>query len=109
MKKQDKNIGLIGAGAWGKNHLRNLYNLGVLHCVLETSDKIIEQRIKELGNHNLNYRVSKEYILDEQNVRSAREALLRRILAVENIAATGQAALNPEALMYNVNQFGGGE
>lgn len=45
--KEDKNIGLIGAGAWGKNHLRNLYNIGVLHSVLETSDKIIEQRVKE--------------------------------------------------------------
>ncbi len=47
MSKKEKNIGLIGAGAWGKNHLRNLYNLGVLNCVLETSDKIIAQRIKE--------------------------------------------------------------
>lgn len=45
--KRDKNIGLIGAGAWGKNHLRNLYNIGVLHSVLETSDKIIAQRVKE--------------------------------------------------------------
>ena len=47
MNKQEKNIGLIGAGAWGKNHLRNLYNLGILHCVLETSDKIVEQRVKD--------------------------------------------------------------
>jgi len=47
MDKQEKNIGLIGAGAWGKNHLRNLYNLGVLNCVLETSDSIIEQRTKD--------------------------------------------------------------
>ena len=64
-----------------------------------------EIRIKELGNNNLQYRVSKEYILDAQNVRSSREALLRRVLAVENMAATGQAALNPEALMYDIAQF----
>ena len=64
-----------------------------------------EARIQELGNNNLQYRVSKEYILDQQNVRSAREALLRRVLAVENIAATGQAALNPEALMFDIGQF----
>lgn len=67
-----------------------------------------ESRIKELGNFNLQYRVSKEYILDTQNVRSAREALLRRVLAIENIALTGQAALNPEALMFTVGQFEGG-
>ena len=44
MDTKDKNVGLIGAGAWGKNHLRNLFNLGVLHCVLETSDEIVSQR-----------------------------------------------------------------
>jgi UDP-2-acetamido-3-amino-2,3-dideoxy-glucuronate N-acetyltransferase len=35
-----KNIALIGAGHWGKNHLRNLEELGALNCVLETSDKV---------------------------------------------------------------------
>ncbi len=47
MVNQNKNIGLIGAGAWGKNHLRNLNNLGVLKCVLESSNDIINQRKKE--------------------------------------------------------------
>ena len=42
-----KNIALIGAGNWGKNHLRNLQNIGVLHSVLETSKQIIEQRQKD--------------------------------------------------------------
>ena len=44
MDKKQKQIGLIGAGAWGKNHLRNLNSLGVLRCVLETSDIITKQR-----------------------------------------------------------------
>lgn len=43
MSKKQKQIGLIGAGAWGKNHLRNLYNLGVLNCVLETSAQMTKQ------------------------------------------------------------------
>jgi UDP-2-acetamido-3-amino-2,3-dideoxy-glucuronate N-acetyltransferase len=47
MKKQNKNIGLIGAGSWGKNHLRNLHNLGVLNQVLENSKIISDQRKKE--------------------------------------------------------------
>jgi len=47
MANQTKTIGLIGAGAWGKNHLRNLNNLGVLKCVLESSNDIINQRKKE--------------------------------------------------------------
>lgn len=47
MSKELKNIGLIGAGAWGKNHLKNLYHLGSLNCVLETSRKVQEQRQAE--------------------------------------------------------------
>ncbi len=42
-----KNIALVGAGNWGKNHLKNLLNLGVLHSVLETDQKIISQRKKD--------------------------------------------------------------
>ena len=47
-----KQIGLIGAGAWGKNHLRNLYNLGALHSVLETSEDISKLRQKEYPDVN---------------------------------------------------------
>ena len=50
MANQGKFIGLIGAGSWGKNHLRNLENLGVLNCVLEVSEEIISQRKKEFPN-----------------------------------------------------------
>jgi len=38
------NIALIGAGNWGKNHLKNLKNLGVLHSVLELSEEMIKLR-----------------------------------------------------------------
>jgi UDP-2-acetamido-3-amino-2,3-dideoxy-glucuronate N-acetyltransferase len=47
MAKNQKPIGLIGAGAWGKNHLRNLHHLGVLNCVMETSPSIAKQRKEE--------------------------------------------------------------
>lgn len=45
--KNQKHIGLIGAGAWGKNHLRNLRDLGVLNSVLENFEIIIAQRRSE--------------------------------------------------------------
>jgi UDP-2-acetamido-3-amino-2,3-dideoxy-glucuronate N-acetyltransferase len=38
-----KNIALIGAGHWGRNHLRTLNRLGVLHSVLEVDDEIIKE------------------------------------------------------------------
>ncbi len=87
-----KNIALIGAGYWGKNHLRNLKNIRVLNCVLETSDKIAQQRKtdfpdvkfikddKEIINNpeiegvviaapaELHYRLTKKYLLAGKDV-----------------------------------------
>ncbi len=87
-----KNIALIGAGYWGKNHLKNLNNIGVLNCVLETSDKIAQQRKtdfpdvkfikddKEIINNpeiegvviaapaELHYRLTKKYLLAGKDV-----------------------------------------
>ncbi len=44
---KDKNIAVIGCGVWGKNIVRNFYNLGALHTVcdidLENLKKIQEQ------------------------------------------------------------------
>jgi UDP-2-acetamido-3-amino-2,3-dideoxy-glucuronate N-acetyltransferase len=42
-----KNIALIGAGYWGKNHLKNLHRLNVLHSVLELNDEIVRVRQAE--------------------------------------------------------------
>ncbi len=64
-----------------------------------------EQRIKELGIYNVQYRFAKEYLDDMDNIRSARIALLRRIDAVVNTAATGQAAFRPEELLFDVTRF----
>lgn len=42
-----KKIALIGAGNWGKNHLKNLHQLNVLHSVLELKEEIVRERKKE--------------------------------------------------------------
>lgn len=42
-----KNIALIGAGYWGKNHLKNLHRLDALHSVLELSEEIARARKAE--------------------------------------------------------------
>ncbi len=67
MKKITKNIGLIGAGNWGKNHLRNLNNLGVLCCVLETSDKITKQRKSEFPD--VKFVKDDKFILENPNIK----------------------------------------
>ncbi len=65
MANQSRNIGLIGAGAWGKNHLRNLYNLGVLKTVLESSEDIISLRKKEFPDA--------EYVQDLDSILNDKE------------------------------------
>ena len=42
-----KFIGLIGLGHWGKNLLRNLYELEVLHSACDTDADMLEQRKKQ--------------------------------------------------------------
>lgn len=43
----DRTIALVGAGHWGKNHLKNLENIGVLHSVFEPSGHIVKERKKD--------------------------------------------------------------
>lgn len=64
-----------------------------------------ESTIKQLASNNIQYRVSKEYTLDSQRVRSAREAIERRVGAVINTELTGKAALDPGALMFQASQI----
>ncbi len=63
-----KNIALIGAGPWGKNHLRNLAELGVLHSVLEKS----EDRIKKLKESfpEVNFILDEGLILNNPEIQA---------------------------------------
>jgi len=63
-----KNIALIGAGYWGKNHLKNLYNLGVLHSVLETNDSVIEER--KNSHPDVRYVKNDRELLDNEEIRA---------------------------------------
>ena len=47
MMTTEKCIGLIGLGHWGKNLLRNLYELEVLHSACDTDADILELRKKQ--------------------------------------------------------------
>lgn len=42
-----KNVAVIGCGIWGKNIVRNFYNLGALHTVCDLDDENIK-KLKEL-------------------------------------------------------------
>jgi len=60
-------IGLIGLGYWGKNILRNLYELGVLKTACDFNKDIIEQRRKDFLD--VNYTQSLEDILEDPEIK----------------------------------------
>lgn len=69
MRQEDtKIIGAIGLGYWGKNILRNLYELGVLHAACDTSNEIIIQRKKEFPN--VSYTDKFEEILQNPKIKA---------------------------------------
>ena len=39
-------VGVVGAGYWGKNHVKTFFELGVLHTICETDEKIRESMRK---------------------------------------------------------------
>lgn len=49
---QKKNVAVIGCGLWGRNIVRNFYNLGVLHTVCDVDDENIKMLNKEYPEVN---------------------------------------------------------
>jgi len=45
-------IGLVGLGYWGKNILRNLYNMGVLHTACDPDINILSERKSQFPSTN---------------------------------------------------------
>jgi UDP-2-acetamido-3-amino-2,3-dideoxy-glucuronate N-acetyltransferase len=65
--KIEKNIALIGAGYWGKNHLKNLEKLGALHSVFDPNPENIGQR--KVDFPHLNYVSDDSSILENPDIK----------------------------------------
>jgi UDP-2-acetamido-3-amino-2,3-dideoxy-glucuronate N-acetyltransferase len=61
-------IGLAGIGYWGKNILRNLYNIGVLHTICEKNKHLIEECKKLYPS--LNYTTDFEALLLNKEIKA---------------------------------------
>jgi len=68
MKIQNKIIGLIGLGYWGKNILRNLYELDTLHTACDLSQDILDERKKNFPD--VNYTSSIEDVLSSTEIKA---------------------------------------
>ncbi len=63
----DRTIALIGAGHWGKNHLKNLEQLGVLHSVFEPAEQVLAQRKKDFPQ--VHYAKKEDDILNDASIQ----------------------------------------
>lgn len=68
--------------------------------VLHQSVINAERRIKELGIYNVDYRIDNKYRDDMMLMRDARNNILERLRAIENIATYGTAGQPAERLQY---------
>jgi UDP-2-acetamido-3-amino-2,3-dideoxy-glucuronate N-acetyltransferase len=64
----EKFIGLVGLGYWGKNILRNLYELGVLHTACDNDLTIISEHKKKFPE--INYVNTFEELLNNSEVKA---------------------------------------
>ncbi len=64
-----------------------------------------ERILKEAGNNNFQNKIAKEYLDDMNNIRTARLAVFRRVNEIILLAETGQAALKPEELIFQMGQL----
>lgn len=68
MSAKNKFIAQIGLGYWGKNILRNLCELGVLHTAYDSDEETITERRKQFPD--VNYAVSFESILQNSEIKA---------------------------------------
>lgn len=61
-------VGLVGLGYWGKNILRNLYELGVLHTACDSDLTVISEREKKF--HDVYYTTSFEKVLENPYIKA---------------------------------------
>lgn len=65
-KKEPINLGLIGLGYWGRNILRNLYELGAVRVACDTNPEIVKERKNQFPK--LEYTLYHEDILKNKDI-----------------------------------------
>ena len=81
--QHDKNfIGLIGLGYWGKNILRNLYELGVLHSACDNEDAVIAEHRKKFPEiiESEDILIKREYNNEESEFKKGEKDYLLPII-----------------------------
>ena len=61
-----KFIGLVGCGYWGKNIIREFYNLNALHTICEINETLLNSYKKDYPN--LNFTTSWQNMLNNKEI-----------------------------------------
>ncbi len=67
-KKRDIKIGILGLGSWGRNILRNLYELDVLHTACDSNPQVIKERKKKFPG--INYTLHPEDVFKDPQINA---------------------------------------
>ncbi|MBD3380146.1 MAG: oxidoreductase [Candidatus Omnitrophica bacterium] len=68
MAARKKNIGIIGLGGWGKNILRNLYELKVLATACDTNEIVLDLHRKNM--RGVKYTLSKDDLFRDRDIKA---------------------------------------
>jgi UDP-2-acetamido-3-amino-2,3-dideoxy-glucuronate N-acetyltransferase len=104
MKPKTKSIALIGCGYWGKNILRNLYELGALYTACDSDLDILSAHKKQFPN--INYTTSFKQVLKQPAVKAvaiAAPAIAHYRLIKEALSA-GKDVFVEKPLALTVNE-----
>src|SRR4030042_3320612 len=93
MENHKKIIGLIGIGYWGKNILRNLHDLGVLHTACDSDPGVVAERKK--GFPGLHFTTSLDEMLKNPDIKA---------VAISTPDAT-QHEMSKQSLLEGKNVF----
>jgi UDP-2-acetamido-3-amino-2,3-dideoxy-glucuronate N-acetyltransferase len=65
--RETTNVAVVGAGYWGKNLVRNFYELGVLRAVCDTQQKTLDEVHNKYG---VKVTLAIDEILSDQNIKA---------------------------------------
>jgi UDP-2-acetamido-3-amino-2,3-dideoxy-glucuronate N-acetyltransferase len=99
-----KNIAVVGCGYWGKNLVRNFYELGALHTVCDADTKVLEQMAVEYSD--LHTETQYQKVLDNRDIEGvviAAPAVFHYSMAKDAILA-GKDVFVEKPLALKVNE-----
>jgi UDP-2-acetamido-3-amino-2,3-dideoxy-glucuronate N-acetyltransferase len=99
-----KNIAVVGCGYWGKNLVRNFYELGALHTVCDADAKVLGQITKQYSD--LNTETQYQKVLDNRGIEGvviAAPAVFHYSMAKDAILA-GKDVFVEKPLAFKVDE-----